>query len=229
MRFRLALMLSLLLSANLTFADKMKRYEVSITNVTKGQTFTPQFVATHKKSVSLFTLGQPASMPLELLAEGGDTVPLTEHIQSFPDQVGEVITVPGLLAPGQTTTFEINGHHIHNYLSLAAMLLPTNDSFVALSTIKLPKKDSVSYSAVAYDAGTEKNDQNCAHIPGPHCGGAGEPHSEASEMDEGYVYIGNGFHNLGDEDDEGNVILGPALYDWNNAVALVTIKRIKQH
>lgn len=228
MKFRVTLILSLLLSANLVFADKMKLYEVSITNVTKGQTFTPQLVATHKKSLSLFTLGQPASMPLELLAEGGDTEPLSDHIQNSPDQMGEVLTVDGLLHPGQTTTFEIRGHHKHHFLSFAAMLLPTNDTFVALSTMKLPKKNSVSYSAAAYDAGTEKNDQNCAHIPGPHCGGAGEPHSEASDMDEGYVYIGNGFHDLGNEDEEGNVILGPLLYDWNNAVAVVTIKRINE-
>jgi len=227
MKFKMTIILSLLLSANLVFADKMKRYEVSIINITKGQTFTPQLVFTHKKLLSLFTLGQPASMPLELLAEGGDTLPLTEYIEGTPNKVGEVKTVPDLLAPGQTVTFEISGHHRHYYLSFASMLLPTNDTFVALSAMKLPKKGSVSYFATAYDAGTEKNDQNCAYIPGPLCGG--EAHSEVSDMDEGYVYIGNGFHDLGDEDDEGNVILGPLQYDWNNTVALVTIKRIKQH
>jgi len=227
MKFKITIILSLLLSANLVFADKMKRYEVSITNITKGQTFTPQLVLTHKKSLSLFTLGQPASMPLELLAEGGDTEPLTDYIESTPNKMGEVQTVPGLLASGQTVTFKISGHHKHHYLSFAAMLLPTNDTFVALSAVKLPKKGSVSYFAVAYDAGTEKNDQNCAYIPGPLCGG--EAHSEVSDMDEGYVYIGNGFHDLGDEDDEGNIILGPLQYDWNNSVALVSIKRIKHH
>lgn len=222
MKFQFTLTLSLLVSINLAFAGDMKLYEVSITNMTKGQTFTPQLVTTHKKSLSLFTLGQPASMPLELLAEGGDTAPLTEHIQNSPGQMGETLTNPDPLAPGHTTTFEISGHHKHHSLSLAAMLLPTNDTFIALSSVKLPKKGSVSYFALAYDAGTEKNDQNCAHIPGPHCGGTGEPHSEPSEMDEGYVYIGNGFHNLGDR------MLKPAQYDWNNPVALVTIKRVNK-
>jgi len=226
MKFRLILILPILLSATQVFADQMRRYEVSITNTTKGQTFTPQLVTTHTKAISLFTLGEPASMALELLAEGGDTAPLTADIQSMPAKVGEVVTVPGLLEPGQTTIFEINGNNKHHFLSIAAMLLPTNDTFVGLSSVKLPKEETVSYFALAYDAGTEKNDQNCAHIPGPHCGGAGEPHSMMSNMDEGFVYIGNGFHDLGDMDAEGNVILSPVMYDWNNAVALVTIKRI---
>ena len=228
MEFRLSIILPLLLSTNLAFADKMKRYEVSITNTTKGQSFTPQLVATHKKSLSLFTLGEPASDSLELLAEGGDTAPLTQDIQNSTGQMGEVLTVPGLLAPGQTTVIEIMGNYKHHYLSLAAMLLPSNDTFVALSAIKLPRKGSVSHFALAYDAGTEKNDQNCAHIPGPHCGGLGEAHSMPSDMDEGFVYIGNGFHDLGDMDAEGNIILKPMMYDWNNPVALITIKRIKK-
>jgi len=226
MKLRLILILPILLSATQVFADQMRRYEVSITNTTKGQTFTPQLVTTHTKAISLFTLGEPASMSLELLAEGGDTAPLMADIQSMPAKVGEVITVPGLLGPGESTIFEISAYKHQRFLSLAAMMLPTNDGFVALSSVKLPKKKSVSYFALAYDAGTEKNDQNCAHIPGPHCGGAGEPHSMMSNMDEGFVYIGNGFHDLGEMDDMGNVILSPVMYDWNNAVALVTIKRI---
>lgn len=227
MIFRLAIMLSLLVSANIASADKMRYYKVSVTNITKGQTFTPILAATLKKSSSLFTLGQPASLPLELLAEGGDTAPLTEHIQDSPEQMGEVLTVPGLLAPGETATFEIKGHHKHYALNLAAMLIPTNDAFVALSSVKLPKKGSVSYPAVAYDAGTEKNDQNCKYIPGPRCHGEG--YSADNEMSEGYVYIGNGFHDLGDTDTEGNEILGPSVYDWNNAVAHITITRIKHY
>jgi len=218
MKFQLTLILSLLLSINLAFAGDMKLYEVSITNVTKGQIFTPQIVATHKKSLSLFTPGQPAGLPLELLAEGGDTQPLTDHIENSPDQIGEVLTNPVPLLPGHTTTFIISGHHKHHSLSLAAMLLPTNDTFIALSSVELPKNGSVSYSALAYDAGTEINDQNCENIPGPLCHGEG--YSEITG--EGYVYIGNGFHDLGDG------TLKPAQYDWNNPVALVTIKRIKK-
>ncbi|NOR80678.1 MAG: hypothetical protein GQ529_07585 [Methyloprofundus sp.] len=227
MIFRLTIMLTLFLAANLVSAEGMMRYEVSITNLTKGQTFTPQLVATHDDSVSLFSFGQPASAALELLAEAGDTGELTELIMTIPSKVGYVMTVPGLLEPGKTVTFEINGHHKHHQLTFAAMLLPTNDTFVALQGMSLPVQGAVSYFALAYDAGTEANDQNCAHIPGPRCGG--EAHSVASDMDEGFVYISNGFHDLGDMDDVGNEILGTKTYDWHHSVAQVTIKRISKN
>lgn len=227
MKFRLTIMLTLFLAANLATAEEMMRYEVSITNITQGQTFTPQLVATHDNSVSLFSFGKPAGVPLELLAEAGDTGPLTEVILTIPNKVGYVMTVPGLLEPGKTSTFEINGLSEHHQLTFAAMLLPTNDTFVALVGMKLPEEGSVSYFALAYDAGTEANDQNCAHIPGPRCGG--EAHSMASDMDEGFVYISNGFHDLGDMDDAGNEILGTKMYDWHHSVAQVTIKRIDKN
>ena len=216
MKFQFTLIFSLLLSVNLAFAGKMRLYEVSITNVTKGQTFTPRLVATHEKSLSFFTLGQPASSDLEMLAEGGDT----SSLEAYLDEEGKALTDGGLLEPGETTTFEISGYNKH-HLSFAAMLLPTNDTFVALSAVKLPEKDSVSYVALAYDAGTEKNDQDCANIPGPgatpFCNGNG--YLEDKTDAEGFVYISNGIHDLGD--------LVPELHDWNNAVAVITIKKIK--
>ncbi|MBI5612909.1 MAG: spondin domain-containing protein, partial [Gammaproteobacteria bacterium] len=48
-------------------------YEVTVTNLTRGQSFTPILVATHRPGVALFEPGQPASPELAILAEGGDT------------------------------------------------------------------------------------------------------------------------------------------------------------
>lgn len=227
MRFRLSLMLTLVLSANQATADGMKQYEVSITNITRGQTFTPQFVATHDSSVSLFSFGKPASTSLEILAESGDTAPLTADAQALPNQVGHALTIPGLLTPGKTATTKISSNDGHHYLTIAAMLIPTNDTFVALSAMKLPDEGSISYIARAYDAGTEENDQNCAHIPGPRCGG--EALSVVSDTDEGFVYVSNGFQDLGSMDDEGNEILSPKVYDWRNPIAQITITRIDEN
>ena len=55
------------------FADE---YRVTVTNLTRGQQFTPILVASHRAGVRLFEPGQPASMELEILAEGGATGPL---------------------------------------------------------------------------------------------------------------------------------------------------------
>ncbi len=222
MKIQLGIALALLLPLNQAVADG--QYKVSITNITKGQTFTPQFVATHDHSVSLFSFGTPASSSLEILAESGDTAPLTAEAEAVPNKVGNVLTIAGLLGPGKTATTEISASDGHNYLTMAAMLIPTNDTFVALAGMKLPEEGSVSYIARAYDAGTEENDQNCAHIPGPRCGG--EAISAASESDEGFIYVSNGFQALGSEDAEGNEILGPNVYDWRNPVAQITITKM---
>jgi Spondin_N len=192
------------------------QFEVSITNLTPGQSFTPQFLATHSDTARLFTLGEPASSELEQLAEGGATGPLTDLYVNISE---DVQTVAGLLGPGETATTTIRGRGGLHYLSMAAMLLPTNDTFVGLSDMKLPKKGSVTYMVPAYDAGTEENDQDCANIPGPLC--KGQPFSAVATSDEGFVHIGNGFHELG------GAALAPNRYDWRNPVARVVVKPIR--
>ena len=149
-------------------------YEVTITNITPGQSFTPQLVVTHPGSVILFKLGEPASPELEILAEGGDTGPLTEALGGV---AMDAQTIPGLLGPGEQSSIVVNGNPGRGYISVAAMLIPTNDTFVAMNRVKLPRSGAVQQLVPAYDAGTEYNDQNCANIPGPQCGGEGAGHS----------------------------------------------------
>jgi hypothetical protein len=219
-----------ILAAFLAFpahADHDFMYEVEVTNVTKGQTFTPILVATHTHHVRLFEPGQPAGEALEILAEAGDTEPLTNLLLSLGSQVGDVQTIPGLLGPGETTSIQVRASRHARRISVAAMLIPTNDTFFALHSERLPFTGrGAHFKAPAYDAGTEENDQSCANIPGPVCGGAA--HSPGpNDGDEGHVHIGNGFHDLGDRDGAGNEVLGPFLYDWRNPVAHVKVRRVR--
>ena len=209
---------ALLLCVGISLAhadERLKTYQVSITNLTPGQAFTPQLVFTHRHAKPLFTLGEAASSELEQLAEGGDTAPLSALVHAYAN---DITTNGVLLMPGETTALTIKGKPGRGRLTVVAMLLPTNDTFVALDGMKLPHRGSVSYRVPAYDAGTEYNDQDCANIPGPLCGGEGYS-PEAGDGDEGFVHIGNGFHDLGDD------VLKPQLYDWNNDVAKITITR----
>ncbi len=199
------------------------RYEVTITNITKGQTFTPILAATHSPSISIFELGSPASTELEILAEGGDTAPLAGVIDAAG---GSTTASEGLLAPGESVSLVVEARRGRNVLSVAAMLIPTNDTFFALNGVRLPWFGPRSYDAPGYDAGTEANDQSCGSMPGPRCGGEG--HSPGpNEGDEGFVHIGNGFHDLGEVDEDGNEVLGPFTYDWRNSVARVVVRRIR--
>jgi len=209
-----------------SFAYKSFNYEVTITNITRGQTFTPQLVVTHSSSVELFEVGQPASGELEILAESGNTQPMTDSLEALGYRVGEVKTVDGLLGPGESTVTTISAiPYRQSFISMAAMLIPTNDTFVALNRVRLPLHGEKNIFLKAYDAGTEMNDQNCANIPGPRCGGQGDSVG-VNDGDEGYVYIGNGFHSLGVDDGAGNEILGPLVYDWRNPVARISIRRV---
>src|SRR5206468_407812 len=61
------------------------RFEVTVTNLTRGQQFTPILVASHKAGVKLFELGSTASLELEALAEEGNTAPLKTLLGAMPE------------------------------------------------------------------------------------------------------------------------------------------------
>ena len=213
----LALAATAALVGTAAHAQDVNQYEVTITNITRAQTFTPQLVVTHALGTPLFALATEASLGLEILAEDGNTSELTDEVANVTT---EAATIGGLLAPGASATITISGDPMADQISIAAMLIPTNDTFIGLTGAFLPQSGTRTYTAVAYDAGTEENDQDCANMPGPRCGGEG--FNEASG--EGYIYISNGFHELPEGDD--SEVLGPLTYDWRNPVALVTVTRV---
>ncbi len=219
MKQKIIIVIGCLLAISLMTADSFaggKNYSVSITNLTAGQTFTPIMIATHRKGVKLFTPGSPARAELAMLAEGGDTAPLTESLL-MNHRVGHVITTDGLLGPGETVVVEMPGHRRYGYISLAAMMLPTNDGFIALNGVMATGGHKTAmYLSPGYDAGSELNDESCVNIPGPFvCGGSGTGYSP--EDGEGFVHIHGGIHGIGDIDF--------ADYDWKNPVARIVINR----
>lgn len=214
-----ALGAAMLLSSTLAVAEGNRytpTYKVEITNITSNVQFTPVLAVTHRPVLQLFELGEPASPELSLLAEGGATGPLQTLLDAFPAQVGDTETTEGLLGPGETVSFRIKASHRYRSLSLAAMLLPTNDTFVALNNVPLPRRYRSTYFAEAYDAGSEPNDEICANIPGPQCGGEGPSPDFGGE---GFVHISPGIHGEAD--------LAASAYDWRSSVAKVVITRVR--
>jgi Spondin_N len=201
-------------------AAAQPRYAVSITNLTKGQQFTPILVATHRSGVSLFELGWPASPELALVAEEGDVGPLSALLAATPGVAG-IAQSSGLLAPGATVTVEVPAGGGARRLSVAAMLIPTNDAFFALNAeLLVPGSPPLTFYALAYDAGSERNDELCASIPGPffaECGGPGGG-GMPSGGEEGFVHVHSGIHGVGDLDE--------ALRDWSNPVARIVVQRL---
>jgi Spondin_N len=145
-----------------TFAAEFRsrgEYEITVTNLTRGQRFTPILVATHKESVRLFELGSPASAQLRTLAEEGDTGPLAALLASMPEVKDVVTSTPpppasNLIDPGESITLTVETSEAFDHVSVAAMLIPTNDGFFALNGVAGPNSELTLFSP-AYDAGTE--------------------------------------------------------------------------
>lgn len=202
-------------------AAAQPRFEVTVTNLTRRQQFTPILVATHREGVKLFTLGSAASPQLSTLAEEGNITPLKDLLASMPD-VKDIQNSGGLLDPGQSVTITVEAGGGFNHVSVAAMLIPTNDAFFALNDVEGPRGNQTeTHRSPAYDAGSEVNDELCASIPGPsflECGGPGGGAAVVGG-EEGYVHIHAGIHGIGN--------LDASERDWRNPVALITIRRVR--
>lgn len=100
------ILMMLMLVGTASVGQRAVTYEITVTNLAKGQTFTPILAAIHGADLELFRLGMPASAPLEILAEAGNTGPLSDALLALGgDVVGAVETAPGLLGPGERHGF----------------------------------------------------------------------------------------------------------------------------
>jgi hypothetical protein len=207
--------LALLIFGSLMFtatASAGSFYAVTVTNISKGMTFTPIMVATTKRPGALFSLGGGASAALEAMAETGNLGPLEGSLNAY--DVTNSSFLP-FLAPGESVTQYVATNGRYKYVNVAAMLVPSNDVFFAVNGIAGPRGNkSVTVTAPAYDSGTELNDELCISLPGPGCGMDPGPASAG----EGYVYISPGIRGVGDLDAD--------ALDWNNPVAVIHITRI---
>ena len=218
------LILSAVLAAGLSsqpvHAADSAHFEVTVTNLTRAQQFTPILLASHKPGVRLFTLGQPASSQLATVAEEGNITPLATLLDADP-RVLDISNSGALLDPGESVTVRVRTRDGFDHLSLASMLIPTNDGFIALNGVQGPKGDRTeARMSVAYDAGSERNDELCASIPGPsfvECGGPGGGGAPAGG-EEGYVHVNAGIHGIGN--------FNEAERDWRNPVAQIVIRRV---
>ncbi|MGR5091940.1 spondin domain-containing protein [Vibrio maritimus] len=210
---------SLLLGAGSAAAADL---EITITNATKGIYFTPLIVAAHNSDLVMFRTGQAASAELESMAEGGDISGLASVIGNAG---GVVVENPasGILNPGISTTFSMDSGSF-GYLSLSAMLLPTNDGFVGLDSWKIPSEPGT-YKATlrGYDAGTEANDELAGSMPNPPFltfGAGGTGVETAVTNNTVHVHPGN----LGDSDPASGISdLDNTSHRWLNPVATITV------
>lgn len=189
-----------------------QRFEVTFTNITHGMILTPPIFSLSTKQVDIYELGEPASLGLEMLAEGGATDELKAELEMHGMQ--DVVQTMTPVMPGESITVELQGNR-WSRLNLAAMLVPTNDGFVAMNGDRIWQRfGENTFYLKANDAGTEMNDELCTSIPGPQCGGEGFN----AEPGEGNVVAHPGIHGEAD--------LSRQAYNWGEPVAKVTVRMV---
>lgn len=155
-------------------ADPGRTFEVTVTNLTVGQPFSPVGIFLHDSTQQVFTVGMPASVPLEEMAEGGDISGLIDAVDSISEAAGEAPIGPG---GSNTYTISIDAQPAAELeLSVMTMLVNTNDAFTGVNgadITELAEGQSMMFNAIAYDAGTEDNTEAAGSLPGPADGGEG--------------------------------------------------------
>lgn len=213
-------------------SDDTVTYQVTIRNLTGGQPFTPPVVAIHKEGLRFFEVGEVASSEIQAIAENGNNEPLLDVLSDNPEVFAFTVGSAAPLVPasdpggsmlGDSATFTITVDEDAEFLSMATMLICTNDGFTGLDQVELPEDGSKTFLTQAYDASTEINTEHfndmvppCQSLISgivPPVGGTGETNPDLAEG--GVIRHHSGI--------EGGMDLSPALHGWTDPVAEVTI------
>lgn len=224
------LLLPLAVSMLAAAQSQAAQLEISIANISGGNTFTPVIAAAHSKDTYLFKTGTMASDELAMMAEGGAVSGLEAMVAS--SGAGVTSVAAGMTSAGESNMTTIDSMD-YKYLSLAAMILPTNDGFVGLDSWIIPQVSGTYFIRVnSYDAGSELNDEivngggalGAAGIPGAPGGQGGMgAMGIPGVMESNYVHPHPGV--IGDFDKEGGYSdVNAAVHKWQDPIALVTVK-----
>ncbi|MFQ3265848.1 MAG: hypothetical protein ACI9U5_001727 [Colwellia sp.] len=222
-------LLALALASSTAMAQELS---ITVTNLTQGLHFTPVITAAHTNEANIFIASEMASTELQAMAEGGDISGLVSMLTNADANINENPAM-GLLAPAMSASFTLTNDSANTHLSLAAMVLPSNDGFVGLNSWKIPE-EAGSYTVFlnAYDAGTEANNElrgsgapGEAGMPVPPplealigMNGTGVTDMESNSK----VHIHRG--SLGDSDmSAGTSDINNSVQRWLNPVAKLTI------
>lgn len=151
----------------------LRSYRVTIENLTGGQPLSPGVAATHRANAGIFGVGDLASPGIEAIAEDGNQIPARDALTGAPGvtsvaEIDRPLTPDGTTVGAFTDTFEFEiDARPGDRLSLATMLICTNDGFLGLDSVKLPDDDPQTFYVNGYDAGRENNTEISPHIVDP--------------------------------------------------------------
>lgn len=198
---------------------KAKTWRVTVTNLTPpgpgapgSQPLSPPLLVVHSKQADVWSVGEIASHGVAAIAEDANNGPLESALPQVAGVASVATGAGGPIPSGQSRTYMVETNGGYNRLSLVSMLVNTNDGFTGLDSLKLSGHGSTQMT-MAYDAGSERNNELKAYIPGPCCGNpfARDPEGALIGPHAGITGAGE---------------LAPATYGWSGAAARITIERV---
>lgn len=202
-------------------------YEITVTNGTAAQPFSPVAVVAHGSAYSAFEIGEPATVGLEMLAEGGSNTQFISEADGAPSVYGTA-SGDAPVGPGASdvVTIEVAPEFLPTLqVSVVTMLVNTNDAISALRGKDISGfevGDEKTVRLISYDTGTEANTEAAGTIPGPADQGEGfnavrDDLTDAVSASGGVVTADDG--------------LATSVLDhthkWDHPVMTVSVKRVQ--
>jgi hypothetical protein len=190
-----------------------RTWDVTITNLTRpgSQPLSPPLFVVHSSQADIWGVGEVATHPVAAIAEDADNGPAESAFVQLPG-VNDVFTgAGGPIPPGASRTYTVETSGKFNRLTVLTMLVNTNDGFTGLDSEHLRGQGDTS-SVMAYDAGSETNNERAAFIPGPCCN-----HPFVRDPEGALIRMHEGITGRGD--------LSPATYGWSGPVARIQVSR----
>jgi hypothetical protein len=153
-------------------------FNVAVSNTSSGAfigSLSPVAWAVHDSTTKLFQVGKSVSAGLQSLAEDGIGATLLTELGANTHVLNKGVQGIAPITSGANFMFSVTPDMAHPYLSIAAMIVPSNDTFLALGDTGValldatgtPRADAaiatdVAALLAAYDAGTEANQAGAA-------------------------------------------------------------------
>jgi hypothetical protein len=193
--------------------DGARAWNVTVTNLTRpgSQPLSPPLFVIHSGRADVWSVGEIATHPVAAIAEDANNAPAESALADLPG-VRDVFTgAGGPIPPGASRTYSIETRGHFNRLSILTMLVNTNDAFTGLDSLRVRGRGGTLMTS-AYDAGSERNNEDADFIPGPCCNHpfVRDPEGELIRMHEGIKGTGD---------------LSPAVYGWSGPVARIELER----
>lgn len=219
--FATTLIVAALLSATVSLQTQQpaqaqtqaQNYQLTVRNITERQPISPPIVVIHDSNAVLLPSSAERLDGLEEFAESGSKPALMESLRNRSG-VKEVIEFGGVIQPqAQQTIFSNLTAEPGDHISVLGMMTCTNDAVAFGTAIITDAKTPAFGSGVAYDAGTENNDESRRTVP---ClDGAGVSNPDTADG-EGRIVRHPGIAVTGD--------LG-AVFGWERTVMEFVVDR----